>query len=149
MRLPVTTLRLARASLLLLVVGVLAACNITTVVSGPREWTAEAEGVDGSKTSITVRDTSGRLTNVEINPVGVSANEISNEAPNVVLVPWTAGACDTSTVIEFAAAGQGLAGTLDITTSGDICTMQAIPQVLRLTSDAPLPADQVMLVPAA
>lgn len=145
---PVTLGRLVRASLLLLVVGVLAACNVTSVVSSPREWKAEAELADGSKTSITVRDTSGRLTNVEINPAGVSANEISNEAPNVVLVPWTAGACDTATVIEFAAAGQGLAGTLKITTTGDVCTMQAIPQVLRLTSDAPLPADQVTLTPA-
>ena len=48
----------------------------------------------------------------------------------------------------FSAQGQGLAGTIKVTTSGEICTMQAIAQQLRLTSGAPLPAAQVTLNPA-
>jgi hypothetical protein len=95
-----------------------------------------------------VRDESGRLTNVEIDPAGVPvAMEISNPPgqANVVLVPWTGGACDKRTEITFKAAGQGLAGTLRITTEGDMCIMIAVAHQLRLTSNEPLPAAQVTL----
>ena len=68
---------------------------------------------------------------------------------NVVLVPWTGGACDKRTEITFTSAGQGLAGTLKITTEGDICIMIAIGHQLRLTSSTPLPAAQVTLEPVA
>ena len=65
-----------------------------------------------------------------------------------MLVPWTGGACDKRTEITFQAAGQGLAGTLEITTEGDMCIMIAIAHQLRLTSNEPLPAAQVTLEPA-
>ena len=35
---------------------------------GPREWTMSASGVDGTQYTIRVRDTSGRIENVEIDP---------------------------------------------------------------------------------
>jgi len=127
------------------------ACSLTTSVTGPREWTQTVETDGGSTQEIVVRDESGRLTNVEIDPAGVPmAMEISNPAgeANVVLVPWTGGACDKRTEITFQAAGQGLAGTLEITTEGDMCIMIAIAHQLRLTSNEPLPAAQVTLEPA-
>lgn len=147
------TRRATRLGALLLLVATvvsLGACQVTSVVTGPREWKTEAQLTDGTKTSIVVRDESGRLSNVEINPAGVTANEISNppDQPNVVLVPWAGGACDVNTVITFTSSGQGLAGTIKVTTSGQVCNMMAIQQVLRLTSNAPLPADQVTLNPA-
>jgi hypothetical protein len=127
------------------------ACSLTTSVTGPREWKQTVETDGGSTQEIVVRDESGRLTNVEIDPAGVPmAMEISNPAgvANVVLVPWTGGACDKRTEITFQAAGQGLAGTLKITTEGDMCIMIAIAHQLRLTSNEPLPAAQVTLEPA-
>ena len=127
------------------------ACSLTSSVTGPREWTQEVTADDGSKQTIVVRDESGRLTDVQIDPQGVPiAQEISNPPgePNVVLVPWTGGACDVRTEITFKPAGQGLAGTLRITTGGDICIMIAIPHQLRLTAATPLPAAQVTLEPA-
>ena len=127
------------------------ACSLTTSVTGPREWTQTVETDGGSTQEIVVRDESGRLTNVEIDPAGVPmAMEISNPPgeANVVLVPWTGGACDKRTEITFQAAGQGLAGTLEITTEGDMCIMIAIAHQLRLTSNEPLPAAQVTLEPA-
>ena len=127
------------------------ACSLTTSVTGPREWKQTVETDGGSTQEIVVRDESGRLTNVEIDPAGVPmAMEISNPPgeANVVLVPWTGGACDKRTEITFQAAGQGLAGTLKITTEGDMCIMIAIAHQLRLTSNEPLPAAQVTLEPA-
>ena len=127
---------------------VVGACSLTNSVAGPREWTQTLTSADGTSQEILVRDESGRLTNVEIDPQGVPvAMEISNPPgeANVVLVPWTGGACDTRTDITFKAAGQGLAGTLRITTEGDMCIMIAVAHQLRLTSSEPLPAAQVTL----
>ena len=136
------------AAAVALVVG---ACSATSSVIGPREWTQTVQSADGASQEIVVRDESGRLTNVEIDPQGVDmAPEIMNPPgeANVVLVPWTGGACDVRTEITFTAAGQGLAGTLRITTEGDMCIMLAVAHQLRLTSNAPLPAAQVTLQPA-
>ena len=127
------------------------ACSATSSVTGPREWTQTLTSADGTTQEVVVRDESGRLTNVEIDPAGIPmAMEISNPPgeANVVLVPWTGGACDKRTDITFQAAGQGLAGTLMITTEGDMCIMIAIAHQLRLTSSEPLPAAQVTLEPA-
>ena len=63
----------------------------------------------------------------------------------MVLVPWTGGACDVDTQIDFAAQGDGLAGTLQIETSGDVCVMMAVPHLLRLTTNVPVPAETVSL----
>ena len=143
--------RLAIPALLVAAALVVGACSITSSVTGPREWTQEVTTDTGSKQTIVVHDESGRLTDVQINPQGVPmATEISNppNEPNVVLVPWTGGACDVRTEITFKAAGQGLAGTLKVETSGEICIMIAIPHQLRLTAATPLPAAQVTLEPA-
>ena len=71
------------------------ACSLTNSVAGPREWTQTITAADGTTQEVVVRDESGRLTNVEIDPAGVPpAMEISNPPgeANVVLVPWTGGA---------------------------------------------------------
>ena len=124
------------------------ACSLTTSVAGPQEWTQTLSSADGTSQTVVVRDESGRLTDVEIDPAGVPvAMEISNPPgeANVVLVPWTGGACDKRTDITFKAAGQGLAGTLRIATEGEMCIMIAVAHQLRLTSSEPLPAAQVTL----
>lgn len=144
---PGPTRSLVRLTLPAVLAVALAACSLTAV-SGPREWSQQVTLADGTVHTISVRDESGRLTNVEINPPDVAmASEISNPAgsENVVLVPWAGGACDVDTAFVFSAAGQGLAGTLKVTTSGQVCNMLAIQQQLRLTSGAPLPASQVTL----
>ena len=92
------------------------ACSLTGI-SGPREWSQLVESSDGTDQEVVVRDGSGRLTNVEIDPPGVDmVSEPTNPdgQPNVVLVPWTGGACDKRTEIVFEAAGAGLDGTLSI-----------------------------------
>jgi hypothetical protein len=133
------------AAVVALVAG---ACSVTTSVTGAQEWTQTLTAADGATQEVVVRDESGRLTNVEIDPVGVPvAMDISNPPgeANVVLVPWTGGACDKRTEITFTAAGQGLAGTIRIATAGDMCIMLAVAHQLRLTSNEPLPAAQVTL----
>ncbi len=143
--------RLAATAAVIAIVASVAACDIVSRVSGPTEWTQEVELQDGSKQTISVRDTSGRITQVEIDPPGVQdPGEITNPdgQPNVVLVPWTGGACDTTTDIEFTAAGTGLAGTIKIQTSGDVCVMMAVPHLLQLTTNVPMPAASVSFVTA-
>jgi hypothetical protein len=140
-----------RLALVLAVPVLLAACSSLAGVSGTHDWSQQATLPDGTVTTITVHDESGRLTNVEFNPQGVAmASEISNPPgeANVVLVPWAGGACDVKTEFVFKPNGQGLAGTIKTTTSGQVCNMMAILQQLRLTSNAPLPAAQVTLDPA-
>jgi hypothetical protein len=151
---PATHSRRARPVTLVLAALVSAlvagACSLTSSVTGPREWTQTVEAEGASKQEIVVRDETGRLTDVQIDPQGVPmATEISNPPgePNVVLVPWTGGACDVRTEITFTPAGQGLAGALKVTTEGDICIMIAISHQLRLTAATPLPAAQVTLEP--
>lgn len=142
---------LAAFAALLVVVASIAACAATSVVTGPREWKETTELPDGTKVEIIVRDESGRLANAEIDPQDAQvAADISNPAgqPNVVLVPWTGGACDVQTVFTFKAAGQGLSGNMATTTGSEVCTMMAIQHQLRLTSGEPLPAAQVTFSPA-
>ena len=143
--------RLAAASALFVVVGAVAACGPLARVAGPAEWVQEAELPDGTKQAITVRDTSGRILDVRIDPVGVPVAEtITNPAgqPATVLVPWYGGACDVQTTIEFAAEGQGLKGTLAVETSGEMCVMMAVPHLLELKTEGPMPAASVTLEPA-
>jgi hypothetical protein len=152
---PVTRTRVTRigaiaALVLSLAVGV-AACDIAARVVGPREWSQGVLLQDGASQVITVRDRSGRIENVEIDPAGVAdPGAIANPPgePNVVLVPWTGGACDRTTTIEFVGQGDGLAGTLAIETSGEMCVMLAVPHLLRLTTNGPMPAASVTLEPA-
>ena len=143
-----TVTRLAAVIALLALATAVTACDVVTTVTGPREWTQQVTLQDGSTQTITVRDTSGKIANVEIDPPGVQdPGEIANPAgePNVVLVPWTGGACDTETSIDFATQGNGLAGELRIETSGDVCVAMAVPHLLRLTTNVPMPAASVTL----
>jgi len=145
-----TVTRLSTIAAVLVLATSLAACDIVSRVAGPREWAQGVTQQDGTVQSIIVRDTSGKIENVEIDPPGVQdPGAIANPdgQPNVVLVPWTGGACDTETTIDFAAQGDGLAGTLRIATSGDVCVMLAVPHLLRLTTNVPMPAASVTLTP--
>jgi hypothetical protein len=140
--------RLAAVSALLIVAAGVAACGPLTRVAGPTEWVQEVGLQDGTKQTITVRDTSGRISQVAFDPPGVQdPGAIANPAgqPATVLVPWTGGACDVRTTIEFAAQGQGLKGTVAVETSGDMCIMMAVPHLLQLTTDGPMPAASVTL----
>jgi len=147
-----TATHLLALAALLALASSLTACDIVSSVTGSREWTQGVTMADGTLHTITVRDTSGKIENVEIDPPGVQdPGVISNPdgQPNQVLVPWTGGACDKTTTIEFAAQGDGLAGTLQIQATGDVCVMMAVPHLLRLTTNVPMPADQVTLTPVS
>jgi hypothetical protein len=150
-RMPATRTSLTRLTVLatlLALAATVAACDIVSSVAGTREWTQQVERPDGSTQTITVRDTSGRITDVEIDPPGLQdPGVIANPDGKLdqVLVPWSGGACDTETTVDFAARGDGLVGQLQAKTSGDVCVMMAVPHVLRLTTNVPMPADSVTL----
>jgi len=131
----------------------LSACTtITDVVTGPRQWTQASELVGGGTYTIDVRDTSGRIDNVEIDPPNVAApaEGVANPPgqPNVLLVQWTGGACDERTDIAIDGQGQGLAIKVATTVRPVDCDAIGVGHVLRLTANAPLPADMVTVTTA-
>jgi len=122
-------------------------------ITGPREWTATAELAAGGTFVVDVRDTSGRIDDAEVDPAGVSAPAgVGNPAgqPNVLLVPWTGGACDRRTDIAIAAHGAGLAISIATTVAPGVCDAIGVEHTLRITSGQPLPAGAVTVttVPA-
>ena len=59
--------------------------------------------------------------------------------PNVLLVPWTGGACDRRTDIAIAANGAGLAISIATTVAPGVCDAIGVEHTLRITSGQPLP----------
>lgn len=138
---------LARALVFLVAIGLATtACGGRFV--GPREWTLSATRVSGGTFVISVRDTSGRIEDVEIDPAGLAVpDEITNPAgqPNVVLVPWTGGACDQRTDIAIEPRGSGIALTVHTTVAPGPCDAMGVLHVLRLSSLQELPAAAVTI----
>lgn len=134
---------------LILVVAalVLGACSR---IVGPRDWTQTAELADGRSIVVNVRDTSGRIDDVEVDPPAMDPvpDAVVNPPgqPNVLVVTWTGGACDERTDIEIAANGPGLAITINTTVANRDCDAIGIGHVLRLTSSQPLPANAVTVM---
>ena len=132
-------------TLALLVVAALAIGACSRFV-GPMQWTQSVERVGGDDYTIDVRDTSGRLDEVEFDPPNVVvAQQVMNPAgqPNVLLVSWTGGACDERTDISIASSGPGLAITIRTTVAKGDCDAIGIGHVLQLRSSQPLPANAV------
>ncbi len=134
---------------LLLVAAILvtvAAAGACSRVVGPRVWTASAELVAGGTYTVSVRDDSGRIDSVEIDPAGVTAAEpVSNPVgqPNVLLVSWVGGACDRQTDIGISGAAAGLALTIRTTVAPGDCDAIGVDHLLRITASQPLPAAAV------
>lgn len=132
-------------ALLAVVVLTAAGCE-TTRILGPRTWTAAAESANGRTFVVNVRDTSGRIDSVEIDPAGADPfGEITNPPgqPNVLLVPWTGGSCDEQTDIEIAANGAGLSISLSTRSTAGACDAMGVGHLLRITGTSPLPAAAV------
>jgi hypothetical protein len=134
----------AVALALALLAVTLSAC--LTRSTGPREWTLEATRTDGSKYTVVVRDTSGRIEDAAIDPVGVRPPASVENPPGrdtVVDVPWTGGSCDTRTDITIAAAGPGLTVTIATAVAPGPCDLVGVPHVVRLTGNQAIPAATV------
>lgn len=138
---------LAAALLFVLALSLAACTTITDTITGLRQWTSSSELVGGGTYTIDVRDTSGRIDSVEIDPPNVEApaEGVANPPgqPNVLLVPWTGGACDERTDIAIDGRGQGLAIKVATTVQPVDCDAIGVGHVLRLTAGEPLPADMV------
>src|SRR5512144_3097539 len=88
---------------------VLAVATSSVLVGGcdalvtSRGWALSASRPDGRSFGVEVRDLSGRIRDVTVDPPGFEQMWFANPAgqPNVAIVPWTGGACDTRTVIEI------------------------------------------------
>ena len=147
-RVPLPVRRLRLLVLVAVVALGLGACDVARVVTGPRTWVISSEGTSGPTQTVTVTDTSGRILAVDVDPPGAQPfGQPANPAgqPNVVLVPWTGGACDTTTAIGVASAGDGLTITVRIAALPAACDAIGIGHVLQLTGSAPIPAASVTI----
>jgi hypothetical protein len=139
--------RLAPFAVALLVLTLIAGC---TRIQGPREWTMTAERSSGETYTVSVRDNSGRIEDVSVDPVGVAVPAgIANAPgqPNVVLIPWTGGACDRTTAFAINATATGLALTIRTTVAPGGCDAIGIGHVLQLRSSQPLPPAAITWTP--
>ena len=132
-----------RAALALAALTVsVAACGITGSVTGPRSWSQAAIGTGGLNAVVNVSDASGRVRDVEFDPADAVAGggvKAVPGKPNALDVPWTAGACDTTTDIAIAGAGTGLSVTVAIQRDeSKPCDAMALLRTIRLTLDQPI-----------
>ncbi len=139
---------LALPLLLVCLSGSLVACDAVTRVTGPRSWVSTAELASGGKQVITVTDTTGKVTDAEIDPAGVkdtptdSAVNVAGR-PDQVLIGWVGGTCAETTDISLAAGQPGVAAVIKITPNSDGCDAMGVLHVLRLTFSGAMPANQV------
>lgn len=137
------------ATVLFAIALTLAAC---TTITGPREWSQAVVSTAGETYTIRVRDATGRIDSVDIDPAGVTAppDAVANPAgqPNVLLVQWTGGACDDRTDVDIVAGGPGLAITIRTTARPVDCDAIGVGHLLRLTAGEPLPANAVTVTTA-
>ncbi len=139
---PVPARRLQPLPLVVIALGVLTLAACGRVV-GPREWTASADLVAGGTFAVTVRDETGSIDNVEVDPAGVTAVAPAANPPglpNVLLVAWTGGACDRQTDIAIRGAAPALTLTIATTVAPGECDAIGVEHTVRLTSSQPLPA---------
>ena len=137
-------------SLIVVLLAALALAGCSRIV-GPRSWTATAQRIGGGSYLIDVSDTSGRVDGLEIDPpgLGVVGGVINPPGqPNVVVVPWTGGACDERTDIAIAPNGQGLAISIATRVLPGVCDAIGVEHTLRITSGQPLPAAAVTVTSA-
>lgn len=133
---------------LVLCVGLTAAIAWACTGTVPsREWNLSAVLPGGSSFPVVVHDTSGRITKVEIDPAGVHEGGFTNPfgQPNVVLVPWTAGACDPRTEITIRTVDAGPGLVLDVRTAASVCDAIGVEHFIRLTATDAVPADRVLV----
>jgi len=120
-----------------LAAAVLAACS--AVLPG-RQWTLQAMRPDTTVYPVVVRDTTGRIVDVKVDPPGLNLVPFTNPGgqPNAVVVPWTGGACDARTEIDIAATATGLSLSVATRTEGRACILIGIEHRLVVTASEPI-----------
>ena len=124
-----------------------AGCDLTRTES-PRSWTQAEVSAGGRQHVIAVSDLTGRVDNAEIDPPGVAAfGEVANPPGqgNVVIVPWTGGACDERTDIGISTNGTDLVVEIAAKASPGACDAIGVGHAIRITGRAPIPAATVTI----
>jgi hypothetical protein len=135
---------------MLLLVGIALAAVSAACSGGPPAggWNLTAKLASGAAVPVAVRDTTGRITLAEVDPPGVGTDFANPPGqPDVVLVPWTGGNCDSRIEITIRSvdAGPGLVLDLQSTVASGACDAMAVGHVLRLTATGPVPVDRVIV----
>jgi hypothetical protein len=140
--------RTVRSVALALAVVALAAC---TAVTGPRSFSFSAVTTAGASWMVVVNDTSGRIQDMKVDPNPPIADATGRPfnppgSPDVLVVPWVGGACDTRTTFTVAA---GDDGRIEISYQVDVapgdCEDLGVSHQLVLRTSPVVPAANVMM----
>ena len=119
----------------------LAACGMTAF-QGDRSWGAGLSDTEGHSSVINVTDHSGKVMDVDFEAAvarpGPGVAPVPGE-PSQVDVSWVGGTCDSSTTVDIAAAGPGLAVRVSIQPDGQPCDAIGVAKAIRLKLAQPIP----------
>jgi hypothetical protein len=131
---------------LLLAVAGLAGCTTTV---GPRSFSFSAVTTAGASWTVVVNDTSGRVKDIQVDPTPALADVTGQPfnpagSPNVLVVPWVGGACDTRTTFTVEPGGNGrVAISYRIDVAPGDCDAIGVSHQLVLRTDPAVPAGTV------
>lgn len=131
---------------LMVLAVVLAGCNR---IVGPRSFAMSALTTTGEPWSVTVDDTSAALTDASVDPTpffvdatGLPFNPPGS--PDIVVIPWTGGACDRLTTFNIASRdGGGLVVAYKIQVAPGACDAIGVLHQLVLKTSPAIPAGRV------
>ena len=133
--------QLLRPMGLVAVAMLLAACGLTAV-QGPRSWSVAASDSDGHQSTINVSDRSGKVLDIEFDPLeakpGVGVAAVPGQ-PNALDVSWVGGQCDASTTIDIVGVGAGLGITVNVEPDARPCDAIGVSNAIRLNLAQPIP----------
>jgi hypothetical protein len=138
-----------RLAALVVLAAMVSGCALAGTVAGPRSWTASASNVDGRESVVSVTDRSGRVQDVEFDPLDAVAGGgvvVVPGQPSSLDVPWTGGSCDKWTAIDIVGAGAGLGVTVTITPDETlVCDAMGVLKTIRIKLDQPIPPGLVVV----
>jgi hypothetical protein len=118
-----------------------AACGLTAV-QGPRSWSVATSDSDGHASTINVSDQSGKVLDIEFEPLdashGPGVAAVPGQ-PNELDVAWVGGECDDTTTIDIVGAGPGLAITVKVVPEAGPCDAIGVTRSMRLKLAQPIP----------
>lgn len=123
-------------------------------IVGPRSFAMSAVRVDGTTWSVTINDTSGKVTNANVDPTPLFDDAAGSPfnppaSPDLLVIPWVGGACDRAATFNIVPLdGGGLAVSYRIEVAPGVCNDIGVVHQLVLTTSPAIVAGSVTVTRA-